>query len=127
MLTVRAATAADGDAIGRIQVETWRAAYSGLMPADALETASVEERQRMWRAGLSQELPPQRATFVAEAEGEVVGFASVGECREPSSSRPRGHCATPGSRQRCSGSSRACERSASTRAEVVELGYRKRL
>jgi len=55
------------------------------MPADALETASVAERQRMWREGLPQELPPQRATFVAEAEGEVVGFASVGECREPGS------------------------------------------
>ena len=85
MELVREATVADADAIGRIQVETWRAAYSGLMPADALETASVAERQRMWRAGLSRELPPQRATFVAEAEGEVVGFASVGECREPGS------------------------------------------
>ncbi|MDQ3163446.1 MAG: GNAT family N-acetyltransferase [Actinomycetota bacterium] len=83
--TIREATAADADAIGRIQVETWRVAYAWLMPAAALEAASVEERQRLWRDGLSSALPSQRATFVAEAEGEVVGFASVGECREPGS------------------------------------------
>ena len=83
--TIREATAADADAIGRIQVETWRVAYAGLMPAAALEAASVEERQRLWREDLSRELPPRRATFVAEAEGEVIGFASVGECHEPGS------------------------------------------
>jgi hypothetical protein len=29
MVTVRAAVAADADAIGRVQVETWRVAYRG--------------------------------------------------------------------------------------------------
>ena len=32
MVTVRAAVAEDADAIGRVQVETWRVAYRGLMP-----------------------------------------------------------------------------------------------
>jgi hypothetical protein len=31
VVTVRLARADDADAIGRIQVETWRAAYTGLM------------------------------------------------------------------------------------------------
>lgn len=81
-LTVRPATAADADSIGRIQVETWRTAYEGLMPADALAAASVEARQRLWREGLSRQLPPERRTFVAELGGQVVGFAAVGECRD---------------------------------------------
>ena len=44
--TIRRATAEDADAIGRVQVETWRAAYTGLMPAEAVASFDVEERQR---------------------------------------------------------------------------------
>ena len=41
MVTVRLAGAADADEIGRIQVETWRAAYTGLMPDEAIEEFDV--------------------------------------------------------------------------------------
>jgi len=78
MTMVRSATAADGDAIGRVQVETWRAAYRGLMPDEAIARFDVAARQRQWREGLAREPRPGSATFVAELEGEVVGFASVG-------------------------------------------------
>jgi len=80
--TIRPATAADGDAIGRVQVETWRAAYSGLMPDEAIARFDVEAQQRFWREVLARERPPGSAIFVAELGGEVVGFASVGACRE---------------------------------------------
>lgn len=82
MTMVRSATAADGDAIGRVQVETWRAAYRGLMPDEAIARFDVAARQRQWREGLAREPQPGSATFVAELEGEVVGFASVGACRD---------------------------------------------
>ena len=82
MPTVRPATAEDADAIGRVQVETWRAAYEGLMTDEAVATFDVESRQRMWREGLAQEPRPGSATFVAELDGEVVGFASVGAGRD---------------------------------------------
>jgi GNAT superfamily N-acetyltransferase len=82
MPTVRAATPAEADAIGRVQVETWRAAYTGLMPAEAVAAFDVEERQRMWREGLARVRRPGNAVFVAEAAGDVVGFASVGAWRE---------------------------------------------
>ena len=81
MATVRAADVSDADAIGRVQVETWRAAYTGLMPDEAIAAFDVEARQRMWREGLSRPRRPGSATFVAEAGGEVVGFASVGAAR----------------------------------------------
>jgi GNAT superfamily N-acetyltransferase len=81
-LIVRLATAADGDAIGRVQVETWRAAYTGLMPDEAIAAFDIEARQRAWREGLAREQRPGSATFVAELEGEVVGFASVGRSRD---------------------------------------------
>ena len=81
-MLVRAATAADADAIGRVQVETWRAAYRGLMPDEAIARFDVAARQQMWREGLAREPRTGSATFVAEVDGEVVGFASVGACRD---------------------------------------------
>ena len=82
MVTVRLASLADADAIGRIQVETWRAAYTGLMPDEAVAMFDVESRQRMWREGLGRAPRPGSATFVVEDGGEVVGFASVGASRD---------------------------------------------
>ena len=80
MTTVRAATSADADAIGRVQVETWRVAYAGLLPQETLDAFDVEGRQRMWREGLARTPRPGSATFVAVSDHEVIGFATVGAC-----------------------------------------------
>ena len=82
MATVRPAVAGHADAIGRVQVETWRVAYQGLMPDEAIASFDVESRQRLWREGLARVRQPGSATFVAELDGEVVGFASVGRSRD---------------------------------------------
>lgn len=82
MVTVRLALADDADAIGRIQVETWRAAYTGLMPDEAIAAFDVASRQRLWRDWLGRETEPGRETFVAEREGDSIGFAGVGACDE---------------------------------------------
>ena len=87
MVTLRLARADDADAIGRIQVETWRAAYTGLMPDEAVAGFDVESRQRMWREGLGRRPRPGSATFVVEDGGEVVGFASVGASRDEDAER----------------------------------------
>jgi ribosomal protein S18 acetylase RimI-like enzyme len=81
-MNVRPATAEDADAIGRVQVETWRAAYRGLMPDEAIAGFDLEGRRRMWREGLARVPRPGSATFVAELDGDVVGFASVGRSRD---------------------------------------------
>lgn len=79
---MRPATPADADAIGRVQVETWRVAYQGLLPDDVIARFDVEARQRLWRDGLARVPRPGSATFVAELDGDVVGFASVGRSRD---------------------------------------------
>ena len=81
MVTARLAGAADADAIGRIQVETWRAAYTGLIPDEAIESFDVAARQRLWREWFDQPWPGG-VVFVAEHDGHVVGFANSGPCRE---------------------------------------------
>ena len=78
MTTVRHATSADADAIGRVQVETWRTAYADLLPQETIESFDVGARQAMWRDGLGRTPRPGSATFVALVEDEVVGFATVG-------------------------------------------------
>lgn len=76
---MRPATAADADAIGRIHAETWRAAYSGVLPDSAFDVAA---RQAAWRQAFTRTWPPTSAVFVAELGGTIVGFAGVGASRE---------------------------------------------
>ena len=78
MTVVRPATRADADAIGRVQVETWRTAYAGLLPQETIDAFDVGARQEMWREGLSRTPRPGSATFVAVVDEDVVGFTTVG-------------------------------------------------
>ncbi len=78
MATIRPATAADADEIGRIQVETWREAYAGLLPPETIAAFDVDERQQLWRDGLARAPRPGSATFVALADDATIGFATVG-------------------------------------------------
>jgi L-amino acid N-acyltransferase YncA len=77
MLTVRRAAPDDADAIGRIHVDAWRAAYQGHMPEAYLEGLSPEERAEGWRRGLSRTREGD-PVLVVELDGAVVGFASLG-------------------------------------------------
>jgi hypothetical protein len=76
--TVRPATNSDAEAIGRIQVDSWRAAYSGLLPEETIAAFDVAVRQQLWRDGLARPPRPGSATFVAAVGDETVGFATVG-------------------------------------------------
>jgi GNAT superfamily N-acetyltransferase len=78
MVTVRPAVSGDADAIGRVQAETWRATYAGIFPEEAFD---VVARQSTWRGYLAG-LRLGTAVFVAEDTSDVVGFASLGACRD---------------------------------------------
>ena len=56
-MNVRAATAADANAIAQIHVDAWRAAYRGTMPDDYLDSLQVAERERMWSGVLARPAP----------------------------------------------------------------------
>ena len=65
----------DAEAVARVHVETWQAAYAHALPAEELAALSVEERAERHRRW-----PP---TFVAKVDGEIVGFVGVGASRDP--------------------------------------------
>jgi ribosomal protein S18 acetylase RimI-like enzyme len=72
---VRRATVDDAEAIERIRVETWRATYRGLLPdglIDQLQPNVERRRERLRAPG------PAELNFVAEEEGQVVGYAFAG-------------------------------------------------
>ena len=81
MTVVRDARPGDEQAIARVHTVTWQAAYAHVFPEEALAAIDVAAREEMWRAAI-EEPPPRSATFVAERNGDVVGFAGVGAARD---------------------------------------------
>ncbi|HEX7626033.1 MAG TPA: GNAT family N-acetyltransferase [Gaiellaceae bacterium] len=79
-MELRKATGADAEGIARVQERTWQAAYRDVFPVKELERGGFIQPER-WRDRLAS--PPSGwSTFVAEDEGIVRGFASVGPSRD---------------------------------------------
>jgi GNAT superfamily N-acetyltransferase len=78
-MDVRAATGDDALAIETIRVRGWRTAYRHVFPVAELDGLPVDPER--WRPRLVAP-PTGWSTFVAEREGDVVGFASVGPSRD---------------------------------------------
>jgi GNAT superfamily N-acetyltransferase len=79
---VRDARPDDAGAIARVHTRSWQVGYAHAFPAEALAGISVDRRAEHWRRWLTQPPVPPVAVLVAEVEGEVCGFASVGRSRE---------------------------------------------
>jgi ribosomal protein S18 acetylase RimI-like enzyme len=76
-VVVRGAVPADAHAIATVTVQSWRAAYRGLLPDDVLAALSVGDREKRWSASLTA--PPANTRVVVAAVAEaVVGFAATG-------------------------------------------------
>jgi ribosomal protein S18 acetylase RimI-like enzyme len=77
MVTIRQARLGDARAIGRIEVETWRSAYAGMLP-DRVLLGMSEQRQTASWAGFLRHRPGD--VFVAESEGAEVSLLGFGNC-----------------------------------------------
>jgi GNAT superfamily N-acetyltransferase len=76
-VSVRPATAADVAEIARIQVDTWRAAYQGVLPAIVLDGLSIDVAMSAWETAVAS--PPTQAhrVLVALEQQWAVGFVAV--------------------------------------------------
>ncbi len=77
--TVRAAEPSDAAEIARIQLDTWRAAYRDLLPAEVLAGLDPDEAELTWRQTVEQG-PAQ--VFVASEGAWLVGFCAAGPAPE---------------------------------------------
>lgn len=78
---IRPAVFDDAHAIARAHVRTWQTTYGYVLPPEFLNSLSVERRTETWQHYL-QNAHPQNYLYVAEVEGQVVGFVSFGVKRE---------------------------------------------
>ena len=74
----------DARAVAEIHVDTWRAAYTSIVPADYLASLSVEHREAMWSECIAAGAPE---LLVAKKAGVVQGWLSFGQCRDEGSSK----------------------------------------
>lgn len=81
MIAVRRAKLSDVDALVEVHVETWKVAYRGQLPDEFLDRQDETRPRRtaMWHATLADSA---LRIFVAELDGAVVGFVTVGRSRD---------------------------------------------
>ncbi len=80
-VVVRPAQVADAPAVVDVQIESWRAAYTGIVPDGFLRAMSAAQRvPRVVRAFAGAS--PAELHMVAEAGDDVVGFLDCGPCRD---------------------------------------------
>lgn len=79
---VRNARPEDARAIARVHTRSWQVGYAHAFPSDTLAGISVEVRAERWAERLASPPRPPAAVLVAEIDGEVCGFASVGAARD---------------------------------------------
>jgi GNAT superfamily N-acetyltransferase len=79
MISIRAATEHDAVAISHVHVQSWRTAYAGIVPEEYLATLNEAERVLLWREWLTRDI----RVYIADLDGEIVGFISGGAIREP--------------------------------------------
>jgi GNAT superfamily N-acetyltransferase len=78
VITIRAARRGDTKAIGRIQVETWRDAYAGLLPDKILLRMSAEIEGGRWVRVIERN---ESVVVAQDAKAGVIGFGSCGPSR----------------------------------------------
>ncbi|MFE9427138.1 GNAT family N-acetyltransferase [Kitasatospora sp. NPDC006697] len=78
MITIRRGTAADAGAVAELHTESWRTAYAGIVPAQALGDGLGEQRREIWElrllAGYGAGEQPELLIAEPADGGAPVGF-----------------------------------------------------
>ena len=80
---VRSATVADAPAVARIHWESWLATYRDVFPQQAFDEFPLAQREKVWtgEAERNGDASLRRQLLVAEVDGGIAGFESVGPYR----------------------------------------------
>jgi len=81
-LEIRPANVGDAPAIARVRIDGWRTASRGLVPDASLDAMDVDTSVTLWQRILAAG-PNTTSVFVADDDGEVVGFAASHMLEEP--------------------------------------------
>lgn len=75
--SVRPARSADVAEIVRVQIETWRTAYVGFVPAEALAGVTAELAHGQWSVAVEDPPTPRHRVLVAQERDTIVGFVAA--------------------------------------------------
>ena len=76
-MLIRKAISTDAKGIAKVQVDSWKTTYKGIVPDSYLNSLSYEDREKLWN-----QVIPNGSVFVAvNEEGEIIGFANGGKER----------------------------------------------
>jgi GNAT superfamily N-acetyltransferase len=82
MISLRPVISSDARLLAGLHIESWRAAYRGLLRDEYLDGPIEPERVAVWSERL-RALAPTHFGFVAEHQGEAVGFAFLFGAHDP--------------------------------------------
>lgn len=72
-MQIRSGAPDDAERVAELHTASWRSAYAGMMPEEFLSGPLLADRLTVWRKRLSDD-PTATGLFVAEEDGELVGF-----------------------------------------------------
>ncbi|HEX5453134.1 MAG TPA: GNAT family N-acetyltransferase [Stellaceae bacterium] len=78
-IIIRPARPDDARRIARLDVETWRATYAGILTAPFLVGLSAARREIGWATVIERE--PRDVQVAVDGDGTIQGFGSCGRCR----------------------------------------------
>src|ERR1700704_922054 len=78
-ITIRSGRPGDARSIARLDVETWRATYAGILAAAFLVGLSTQRRELGWATVIERE--PHDVRVAVNQDGHILGFGSCGRCR----------------------------------------------
>ena len=76
-MEIRRARPEDAAAVADVHVRTWQSAYERVFGAERLAAIDVDSRRRFAERGIER-----GGVWVAEDDGHVVGFVSIGDSRD---------------------------------------------
>lgn len=79
---VRAAAPSDAEQIAAVHVQSWQAAYRGLLPQDYLDQLDPADRLPRWRRTLREVDPASGGVIVAVKNGRICGASWFGPARD---------------------------------------------
>jgi len=85
-MEIRQAKPNDAPALGAVHVASWRAAYRGLLPQAYLDGLDTAQRSSGWERILARTDWPIAGTWLAEDNGEAIGFVNICPARDEDAS-----------------------------------------
>ena len=77
---IRRAKLEDTERLGQLHSQCWGELYSAVLPSDVLAELSPAVMAQLWQRFVTR--GDEYVQYVAEVDGEVIGFAGVGPGRE---------------------------------------------